>query len=361
MSNKLNTKFAALILNLLLIDKTLIWMKLTFTALLLIISCSLFSQDTLRLRNGNELYGEIKSLSKTVLSIETPYSDSDFAIEWEQITKLISAQKFLIILENGQRPTGSVNTTSVIGELLIRLEDGTAMTVSMAEVISLEKLESSFLGRLNAALDIGYYYAKSNNLKQFTTNAQIGYKEDKWTVTGGLNLVNNSQDDAADTKRSQGDLSLKLLMRRGFYGSASLKLLANEEQQLDLRSSYQFGFGKFLVNSNTSAIGFTVGSAFTNESFINDVEPARESVEAFGGMEVDLFDIGDFSLYSKGTVYPNLTESGRVRAEFLIDLKYDLPYDFYVKSSYNYTFDNQPITGATQGDFIFQMAFGWEL
>ena len=337
-------------------------MKTLLSALFFVfVSSSLIGQDTLQLSNGNEIYGEIKSMKKAVLGIETPYSDDDFTIEWGEITKLYSTQKYLIVLSGNQRPVGTVHSTSVIGEIEITLEDGSTLNVQMSEITSLETLKSSFLGRMSAALDIGYYFAKSNNLKQFTTNAQLGYKEDKWAATGSLNVVNNTQDNAEDTKRTQADLTFKLLLKRGYYGSTSLKLLSNEEQQLDLRSSYQLGFGKFLLNSNSAQIGLIVGSAFTNEKFINDVEPARESVEAFGGLEVDLFDIGDFSLYSKSTVYPNLTEKNRIRAEFLIDLKYDLPYDFYIKSSYNYTYDNQPIAGATKADFIFQMAFGWEL
>ena len=81
---------------------------------------------------------------------------------------------------------------------------------------------------MSAALDIGYYFAKSNNLKQFTTNAQLGYKEDKWAATGSLNVVNNTQDSTAATKRIQSDLTFKLLLKRGFYGSASVKLYINQ-------------------------------------------------------------------------------------------------------------------------------------
>jgi len=335
--------------------------RLISSFLVVFISSAVFGQDTLRLNNGNEIYGEIKLMKKAVLVIETPYSDSDFTIEWDEIKEVLSSQKFLVVLSGGDRPLGSVRSINTTGDLRITLEDGSSLDVRQSEVTSLDPLKSNFLGRLNAALDMGYYFAKSNNLQQFTTNAQLGYKEDKWQANASVNIVNNTQDNTEDTKRTQADLSFKLLLKRGFYGQVSSKFLTNEEQQLDLRSSYQLGIGKFLLNSNSAAIGLLAGSAFTNEKFINDVEPARESVEAFGGLEVDLFDIGDFSLYSKGTVYPNLTEEGRLRAEFLIDLKYDLPYDFYIKSSYNYTFDNQPVAGATKGDFIFQMAFGWEL
>ena len=108
------------------------------------ISSSLIGQDTLRLSNGNEIYGEIKFMKKAVLGIETPYSDDDFTIEWGEITKLYSTQKYLIVLSGNLRPVGTVHSTSVIGEIEITLEDGSTLNVQMSKITSLETLKSSF-------------------------------------------------------------------------------------------------------------------------------------------------------------------------------------------------------------------------
>ena len=39
-------------------------------------------QDVVITTSGDKLVGEIKRVEKDVLTIETPYSDADFKIEW---------------------------------------------------------------------------------------------------------------------------------------------------------------------------------------------------------------------------------------------------------------------------------------
>ena len=97
-----------------------------------------------------------------------------------------------------------------------------------------------------------------------------------------------------------------------------------------------------------------------NEKFSTDDED-RQSLEAFFGTELNLFDIGDLSILTNGYAYPSLTESGRWCADFGLDLKYDLPLDFYLKLGLNYNFDNRPVEGASETDYVFQLSFGWEL
>ena len=43
-----------------------------------------------------------------------------------------------------------------------------------------------------------------------------------------------------------------------------------------------------------------------------------------------------------------------------MDLKYDLPLDFYVKGGLTVNYDNQPAAGATELDYVFNSGLGWE-
>ena len=60
---------------------------------ILIGSSTVAQNDTIRLINNDILVGEIKSMSKGILTIETAYSEKDFKIEFN---KLIS-QSFMLI------------------------------------------------------------------------------------------------------------------------------------------------------------------------------------------------------------------------------------------------------------------------
>ena len=61
-----------------------------------------YGQDIVVTTNGDRLVGEIKSVEKDVLTLETPYSDSDFKIEWEDIVSLASDRQFLVETFDGR-------------------------------------------------------------------------------------------------------------------------------------------------------------------------------------------------------------------------------------------------------------------
>jgi surface polysaccharide O-acyltransferase-like enzyme len=62
---------------------------------LLLVPTSAFSQDSLVFKNNNYMTGEIKSMSKGVLNIETDYSKSDFTIEWVDIKEIYTKTRFV--------------------------------------------------------------------------------------------------------------------------------------------------------------------------------------------------------------------------------------------------------------------------
>ena len=77
----------------------------------LTVSFAAFSQtDSLILKNKDVIIGEIKSMDKGVLTIETDYSDSDFKISWDGISHIFSKTKYLITLTNGKRYNGTINS-----------------------------------------------------------------------------------------------------------------------------------------------------------------------------------------------------------------------------------------------------------
>jgi hypothetical protein len=46
--------------------------------------------------------------------------------------------------------------------------------------------------------------------------------------------------------------------------------------------------------------------------------------------------------------------------DFAFDTKYDLPLDFYIRLGLTLNYDNQPVEGAGETDYVFQTSFGWE-
>src|SRR4051812_4128394 len=107
-------------------SKTLIfWLRTMLPAFLVFFSVASYAQkDSLILSNGNVIVGEIKSLDKGVVTIETGYSKSDFTIEWTGIKEIYSATSFLITLKNGDRINGTFRSADGGKKIIITSTEG---------------------------------------------------------------------------------------------------------------------------------------------------------------------------------------------------------------------------------------------
>jgi hypothetical protein len=137
--------------------------------------------------------------------------------------------------------------------------------------------------------------------------------------------------------------------------------LQSDEQKLKLRSITKLGIGNYILRTNAVYLSASIGGAWNNENFTDAAEPSKNSSEGFAGIELNMYNIGDLSLLSNIIVYPSISERGRVRSDFKFDLKYDFPLDIYVKLGYTFNYDNKPVEGASETDYIFQTTVGWEL
>ena len=287
-------------------------------------------KDSLVLKNGDVIVGEIKSMDKGVLTIETDYSKNDFTVEWSGIKEIYSKSHFLVTLKNGQRINGTVESVEAGKKIIINGDDGSKTETTLEEMVYLKGLKSDFWSRAYASIDVGLSFTKANNLKQYNVRSKIGYLADKWQLDLFYDDTRSSQDSVAETKRTEGGIAGKYFLQKDWYLAASVNFLSNTEQALNLRTTGKLGIGKYLVHTNKQYWGLGTGLSFNNESFTNGTA-GRSSLEGYFGSELNFFDIGDLSLLSNIWAYPSFTENGRWRTDFIFDAKYDLPLDFYIK------------------------------
>lgn len=316
-----------------------------------------FSQDTIQFANGDKIVGEVKSLDKGVITIETDYSDSDFQIEWKGVERIHTSTIFLITLSDGQRLTGSIasgDSTAVT----LKTDEGNVL-VDPNKIVYLKSLDQGFWSQIYANVDVGFSLTKANNLQQLNTTAGVGYLGENWAWDARFKWLNSTQDSVADVARREGSVGVNRFLPNDWFLMGATDFLSNTEQLLDLRFNGRLGLGYYLVHKNTWYWSFTGGGAYVTEDYSSG-EDSKDSWEAFIGMEMNLFDMGDLSLFTKVTAYPGITEAGRFRTDFNMDAKYDLPMDFYIKGGFTFNYDNQPAVGASELDYVFTTGFGWE-
>ena len=333
--------------------------------LLILAICNLFvgkvmaQHDSLILKNGDVMVGELKSMDKGVLTIETPYSKSDFTVEWNKLKKIYSKSYFLISLTDGRRFNGSFQSVGTKDTVQIHNVAGEDVNVRMQNIVYLKGLKSDFWSRLTASIDLGTSLTKANNLRQLNMSSNATYLADKWQLNFYYNDLRSKQDSIALTRRTDWGPTFKYFLQNDWFLTTSVTFLSNTEQALKLRTTGKAGAGKYLVHTNKKYFGLGGGLSFNNEVFTNET-PSRKSLEGYAGFELNLFDLENLDLLSNLYVYPSITESGRWRSDFSLNLKYDLPLNFYIKLGTSVNFDNRPAIPGNQFDYVTSFSIGWD-
>ncbi len=338
---------------------------------------SIYAQvDSLKLKNGDVIVGELKSMDRGILTIETDYSDSDFKIEWDQVTFLKTESKYMISLSQakmsllGKTDTLPDRISSTLTSdpndyqsIIIQTNKG-PVSIDINRIVHLKSFDSTFISRLAASVDIGFNLTKANNLKQINVRSFLGYTADKWGLTASVDITDSHQDSIADVHRLDAIIGFDYFLPKKFYLALSNSYTENDELNLDLRATVKAGLGYFLMRTNQFYWKVEGGAAANNENYFATIETEavnKESAEAYIGTELNLFDIGDLNIMTSILTYPGITEKGRFRYDFKFDVKYDLPYDLYIKAGTTINFDNQPQVAGNEYDYVINTGIGWEL
>jgi len=313
--------------------------------------------DSVIFKNGNYMVGEIKHMDRGVATIETDYSDKDFMVEWKKISEIYTNTFYLMTLTDGRRFNGKLESVSP-GTVLIITAEGSHQTY-LDDIVYLKSVNQNFWSRFSASFDIGFNLTKANNLRQLNTSGSFTYWADMWSLGLATSAIYSRQTDVAPTERMDGSLNFHYFLPKDWYLPVTISFLSNTEQELDARINSQIGYGKYALHTNRAYWGFSGGFAYNNEKYTNETSH-KNSMEAYLGSELNLYDIGDLSLLTNINVYPGLTEWGRLRFDYYLQTKYDLPLDFYIKFSTTINFDNKPVEGTPKTDYVFQLGFGWE-
>ena len=104
--------------------------------------------DTVIMKNGDRLTGEVKKLEQGVLYIETDYFSGSVGVDWLQVEKVESKATFQIVLSDGKRISGSISkeAVSVPGEDFKVHAPTADVPVSGTDVVQIEISEANRFG-----------------------------------------------------------------------------------------------------------------------------------------------------------------------------------------------------------------------
>ncbi len=316
--------------------------------------------DKILLKNGDQITCEIIKLERNQLTIKTAYSKGSFIIDWHQIKQIVSDQGFVVETSAGDFVSGSLKTDP---------DDEHKINVSQTpfpqqEIISVRQVERGILNRSALTIDYGLSFTRSNSQSQSNLAATYRYFSGDIMLNTTINSLYASQQNAANTSRQQSDSTFyrRLHNHSESYGMIFAGFLSNNAQSLDLRVTSGAGLAHRFLSSNRTLLTGVAGLVYTNEKFSPTGEtPGRfSSIETMIGGEYRLFSFDSTELTSTISIYPSLTEAGRVRANGNVDLYLDLVGDFYWRIGVFNNYDSRPPLNTLRNDFGVTTSIGWK-
>jgi len=337
--------------------------RIAFSCLILMMPLSVFGApktDVIVFKNGDRLTGEVKSLERGRLRFNTDATGT-IAIEWDDIASLESDQNIQVETEEGVRYLGHISRAEAESRTVVETQAGSVELESI-HVVLMTPIEETGVSRLDGDVTAGYNFAKSNEIQQLHFGLDMHYRTETRIFSLEADATTSDSETSETNQRESLDLNYtRLLQDRWIMGGAVL-LDRNDELGIDLRTSIAFGGGRIIRQSNSTNFALQGGLQLTRENTSGGTS-AEDTIEAFGSLHWDWFryDSPELDLSSELKVIPNLTESGRVRGEFDISLKWEVIEDLFWELSFYDSYDSDPVVlGAEKNDFGVNTSLGYD-
>ena len=201
---------------------------------------------------------------------------------------------------------------------------------------------------------------QANEAKQLTIGGNMLYRDDNVIDTLLGNIFKSSQSNAPETQRWNLGNDFRYLLGDRWYANTTQDFLNSDEQSLDLRTTIGFGGGRYLLRSPSQYLAVGGGLAWTREDYTDPAIETQDSTEAYLGTEFMTEKLRIADLVTRFTYYPSLTIDDRYRINYTFDLDFNLPGDWYIRTSLFENYDSQPPAGLSKNDWGWSNAFGFK-
>jgi hypothetical protein len=272
--------------------------------------------DTVTMKNGDRLTGEVKKLEQGILYIETDYFSGSVGVDWLQVEKVESKATFQIVLSDGKRITGSISkeAVSVPGEDFTVHAPTTDVPVSGVDVVRIESQKQTFWRQLKGSIDLGYSFTSGNNQSSLTTSASVAYPAERWATGTSYTASFSGQAGGTTTNLFESQTFADRFLNRNSFVLGLGDFLHSSQQDLSLRTTLGGGYGRYLKRSNQNSLRWLVGADYTKGNYQAGLnQPTQNNVELLLGADYQLFHFDRYTLQSQFLLFPGLSDFGRVR------------------------------------------------
>ena len=337
---------------------------ITVLLLLAVQTTTLADTDVVVFDNGDRLTGEIKSLERGKLRFKTDATDT-ISIEWDNVAFLSSDQNIQVELFDGKRYLGKLKLSPALKVINVQLgEDFVELDAS--EIVVMTPIESRRLDRIDGSVTAGYNFTQADAVEQFNFGLDLEYRTEIRSYGLAVNSSISNTDESDGSQRHNINLDYKRFWPNRWLVTGFLTGTRNDELGIDLRTSMGGGGGRILTQSNHSRLLLESGLMLSRENLASDENgvdsPDKDTIEAFISMDWDVyrFDSPELDLSTSLEVIPNLTDTGRIRGEFDISLRWEIIHDLFWEITLYDSYDSDPaVEGAEKNDYGVSTSLGY--
>jgi len=314
--------------------------------------------DTVVIRNGDRIVGEIKTLDRGALTYKTD-DVGTLTIKWDKISRIVSPRYFEVEDNLGRRYYGNLQPARDDGRMVVAVTSFVD-TLDIVRVVRMYPIGRSFLARVDGHLNLNLTFQRANRLRSLSTAFEAEYRTRVRLTRLQSDIYFQAQEGAAATSRNAVSLSQLRFFQDRWLLTAAADLQQNEELDLELRGLLSAGGGRFLSQSNRSEVLVLAGLAFANERFTGS--SATTNLEMMVGGQANYYrhDTPKTDLQATLTLFPNLTDLGRIRSELDVSVTYEVIKNFNTGLLLFDNFDSRPPSaGAAKNDFGVTFMIGW--
>jgi len=197
--------------------------------------------DTVVLKNGNHITGNVKSMAEGQLLLDTDAMGT-VTIKLDKVAEILSQTPMEIETVAGDQYFGKLEKPPQPEQVIIR-SDASTESIPMDDLVHIVPIGESFWKRLQGSMSAGFSYTKSSEVAQFSFSGNVLYQARHSQL--GLTYTNIVTDqDSGTTQQLYGRLGYRYQPGKQWYGLGFLSFQRNQELGVDGRGVLGAGGGR---------------------------------------------------------------------------------------------------------------------
>ncbi|HWR94706.1 MAG TPA: DUF481 domain-containing protein [Flavobacterium sp.] len=309
-----------------------------------ILSIKAQKNDTIYLRNGDRITGELKKFEYGLLDLKTDAMQT-INIEFDEINSIHSSKYFEIRMKSGDKFFGTLRKSDVLSTVdVLTISD--TLPKRLWDIILIMPIKRNFIQKIDGSLDLGLSYTKASDVFQYSLNFNFTHRTNYYATRFELESI-VTDDGEKKTNNSTLGLDITHYLPNKWFTSIIAQGQQNTELNLDYRLQAGYGVGYDITRTNFIRF-YALGGLLVNQEHTIDLDEISQNIEALIKLKLKWFKYRHpkVDVTSNFNTYTSITSFGRVRLEYNISSKFEVVKDLYLNLQLYDYFDNETSDGS---------------